>query len=379
MVSLKPGVVLVAEVKPKLLSLSLDIFKSSAYRIPARELSDLAKQLGMMFRGGVAILDMFDILLSASTNRRLSEILRAMREEIRGGRSFSEAFEKFKDSFGELFVNLVKVGETSGTLDEVFLQLHKYYSKQADLKIKVVNMLIYPVLVLIVSLIVLLIAFFFVVPKFEAIFLDIMPLDELPFLTRLVFKTSHLVREKWPFLLIGGIALLAIFKFILQRTDLRKTFEKLLLKVPLIGKALRFYYATIFLSSLALMLNSGIPILTSLDMSSRATDSVYFRERIEEAMDKVQRGISLSKALVETGLFEPIVQQFILSGEKSGNLYEMLLHANEYYNSEIEVLLDRIMRIMEPVLIVVLGSFVFALLLSLYLPLFMLPGKLMGR
>ncbi len=359
--------------------LKFNLGKGSAYRVPLKYLIPMCRQLSIMFRAGVSVLEMFDILRGSSRDRGLKQLLTEMREEIRSGSSFSSVFEKRRESFGELMVNLVKVGETSGTLDEVFDRLYGYYNRVYELRNKIITMMIYPILVLMVAALVLGIAFFYVVPKFEKLFSGLMDVSELPLITRLVFLTSDFLRAYWPYVLGVGLVLMILGVILLRRTNFRKSFEAFLLKLPLIGDSLRFYYSTIFFSSLSMMLKAAVPILTALKLSALSTDSKLFIDRLDKAAEDLQGGKSLSASLISTGLFEPIVEQFLITGEKSGNLYDMLEQAYVYYNSEIDTLLDRALKLIEPIMIVVLGAFVFFILLALYLPIFILPGKIASK
>ena len=346
------------------------------YKIPLKTLVFLCRQFALMFRAGMTVLEMFDILISTTSDRNLKRLLSEMREEIRAGKSFSKVFETRAHVFGELFVNMVKVGEASGVMDEVFARLHNYFSRMHQLRVKIITLLIYPILVTVTAVIVLNIALFFVIPRFEKLFRGLMPLSELPLITRILFKLSYIARTYWHYGILGSIVIGFSFWLILRTANLRKTLENLILKVPLIGTTLKFYYCTIFFSTLALMMRTAMPIIPALKMSANSTDSKFFTAKLNRAIEELQTGKSLSKALVELKLFEPIVEQFLITGERTGSLYDMLEQAFEYYNTEVDVLLERTMRMLEPILIVILGFFVFLLLLGLYLPIFMLPGKI---
>jgi len=161
--------------------------------------------------------------------------------------------------------------------------------------------------------------------------------------------------------------------------DLKKYLEKIIIKIPILGKALLFYYNSIFFKSLYITLNSGMLIIPSLELSSKATNSGIFISKIKEVIEQIEKGKKLSESLINTKLLEPLIEQMLITGEKSGNIYYMLDQADKFYSRELEILLERVMKLIEPVMIIVLGGFVFILLLGLYLPIFILPSKIMGR
>jgi type II secretory pathway component PulF len=360
-----------------------------AYKININLLSFISRQFSQMFFSGLPVNVMFNIFIKTFKNKRIKNIFENILNDINAGVSFYKAFSKYEKNFGSLFVNLIKVGESSGNLDKIFNYLSDYYEYAISMRNKLINVMIYPVLVIIVALVVFGIAMFFVIPKFEQIFAQIIGPErvykELPFLTITLLKISKFFNQKiflfkngvWFYIFIFFTFFLAYF--ISFNLDLKKYLERIILKIPVLGKALLFYYNSIFFKSLYITLNSGMLITPSLELSSKATNSGIFINKIKQVIQEIEKGKRLSESLINTKLLEPIVEQMLITGEKSGNIYQMLDHADRFYSRELEILLERVMKLIEPAMIIILGGFVFILLLGLYLPIFILPSKIMGR
>ena len=360
-----------------------------SYKININLLSFISRQFNQMFVSGLPVNVMFNIFIKTFKNKKVKSIFENILNDINAGVSFYKAFSKYEKNFGSLFVNLIKVGEASGNLDKIFNYLSDYYEYAISMRNKLINVMIYPMLVIIVALVVLGIAMFFVIPKFEQIFAQIIGPEkvykELPFITIILLKTSKFFNQKiflfkngvWFYIFIFSSFFLAYF--ISFNMDLKKYLEKIIIKIPILGKALLFYYNSIFFKSLYITLNSGMLIIPSLELSSKATNSGIFISKIKEVIEQIEKGKKLSESLINTKLLEPLIEQMLITGEKSGNIYYMLDQADKFYSRELEILLERVMKLIEPVMIIVLGGFVFILLLGLYLPIFILPSKIMGR
>ncbi|MCX7869993.1 MAG: type II secretion system F family protein [bacterium] len=360
-----------------------------SYKININLLSFISRQFSQMFASGLPVNVMFNIFIKTFKNKKVKSIFENILNDINAGVSFYKAFSKYEKNFGSLFVNLIKVGEASGNLDKIFNYLSDYYEYAISMRNKLINVMIYPMLVIIVALVVFGIAMFFVIPKFEQIFAQIIGPEkvykELPFITIILLKTSKFFNQKiflfkngvWFYIFIFSSFFLAYF--ISFNMDLKKYLEKIIIKIPILGKALLFYYNSIFFKSLYITLNSGMLIIPSLELSSKATNSGIFISKIKEVIEQIEKGKKLSESLINTKLLEPLIEQMLITGEKSGNIYYMLDQADKFYSRELEILLERVMKLIEPVMIIVLGGFVFILLLGLYLPIFILPSKIMGR
>lgn len=370
---------------------TFESLKGGQKRIDLSTLAFICRQFSQMFQAGLPVNTMMNIFIKTLRKPYIKNIFENISMDIQGGVSFYKAFAKYEDSFGGLFVNMLKVGETSGNLDKIFASLANYYEYSLSLRNKLINALIYPIFVIFAVLAVWAIAMFFVVPKFKQIFIQIIGMDriyrELPLITIVMMKLSDFYNRSFSFLdfniKIGVILYLIKFLFmgfvvyLWRNFDFRKYLENIILKIPLISNALKFYYCSIFFKSLNTTLTNGILIIPALRMSANATTSSLMIKKMENVIESVEQGKRLSESLINTNFFEPIVEQMMVTGEKSGNIYKMLEEADKFYTREMEILMERIMRLIEPVLIVIIGGFVFIILLSLYLPIFILPSKIL--
>ncbi|MCS7243653.1 MAG: type II secretion system F family protein [Candidatus Calescibacterium sp.] len=368
---------------------SFDLF--SQKKVDLGTLSFICRQFSQMFEAGLPVSSMMNIFIRTLKKPHLKIVFENIHSDIQSGLSFYRAFSKYEQYFGNLFINMIKVGETSGNLDKIFSSLANYYEYSLSLRNKLINALIYPIFVIFAVLIVWAIAMFFVVPKFKQIFIQIIGVEkvyrELPFITVLMLKLSDIYNTGFKLIgldiKIGYILYLLKFGFLgfifylWKNFDFRKHLEKFLLAIPVVSSALKYYYCSIFFKSLYVTLTNGILIIPALQMSSHATTSAIFIKKLEESIRSIEQGKRLSESLINTNFFEPIVEQMLITGEKSGSIYKMLEEADKFYTREMEILMERIMRMIEPLLIVVIGIFVFFILLSLYLPIFILPSKIM--
>lgn len=365
--------------------------KKGQRKIDLSTLAFICRQFSQMFQAGLPVNTMMNIFIKTLRKPHIKNIFENISLDIQGGVSFYKAFAKYEDNFGGLFVNMLKVGETSGNLDKIFASLANYYEYSLSLRNKLINALIYPIFVIFAVLIVWAIAMFFVVPKFKQIFAQIIGTEkiytELPLITIIMMKLSDFYNQTFNFfgfnikmgiiLYLIKFLIIAFVVYLWRNFDFRKHLETIILKIPLISSALKYYYCSIFFKCLNTTLTNGILIIPALKMSASATTSSLMMKKIDAVIENVEQGKRLSESLINTNFFEPIVEQMMVTGERSGNIYKMLEEADKFYTREMEILMERIMRLIEPVLIVIIGIFVFVILLSLYLPIFILPSKIL--
>jgi type IV pilus assembly protein PilC len=372
---------------------NFSLFKSYK-KLDYATLSFISRQFSQMFQSGLPINSMMSIFTKTIKKKYLRDIFQEINLDLQRGVNFYKAFSKYEKVFGTLFVNMIKVGETSGNLDKTFSYLADYYEFFFNLRNKVINTLIYPIFVIFAVLAIWFLAMFFVVPTFKKIFSQILggpssAVSSLPYITKLVFSLSDVYNYNVNFLGFSfklgyflyflKFAFFGIIWYLWNNLDFRKYFENILLKVPFFSTILKFYYCSIFFKSLHITLNNGLLIVPSLILSADSTTSVIFRKKIDEVIENLEQGKRLSESLINTKFFEPIVEQILITGERSGNIYKMLEEADKFYTREMEILMDRTLRLLEPILIVFIGIFVFFILLALYLPIFSLPKLIMGR
>ncbi|MEN3015320.1 MAG: type II secretion system F family protein [bacterium] len=378
-----------------LVSINRELFikEISLAKYKKADLSSLAfisTQFSQMFHAGLPVNSMLNIFIRTIKNPYLRKIFENISLDIQSGVSFYRAFSKYESYFGSFFINMIKVGEVSGNLDKIFQSLADYYNYFINIKNRLINVMIYPLFVIFAVLLVWALAMFFVVPKFKQIFVQMIGLEkiykDLPLITVMVIKASDLYTSNLKILgftinmgfmlYMLKFSIFGILFYMWKNVDLRKNLEYILLKIPVISNIIKYYYCSIFFKALHTTLTNGISIISSLEMSSAATTSSLFSQKIKEVISSIEQGKKLSDSLINTKFFEPIVEQMLITGERSGTIYKMLSEADRYYSTQMEVTIERAMRLIEPTLIVIVGGFVFFILLALYLPVFILPSKI---
>jgi type IV pilus assembly protein PilC len=282
--------------------------------------------------------------------------------------------KKYPDVFDTLYTNMVDAGETGGVLDTVLLRLSEYIEKAASLKAKVKGAMIYPTVVLIVALLVVAIILLFVIPSFEKVFANFG--GALPAPTQFVVNLSDLVQEKFFWLVGGFVALIIGFRLFYKWERGRILVDNWILFFPVIGKLLRIAAVAKFSRTLSTMIASGVPILDSLDIVSRTSGNKTVELGVLKARDSIAEGQTIAEPLGETGVFPPMVIHMISIGETTGALDNMLEKIADFYDDEVDVAVDALTSMIEPIMIVFLGVVVGGMVVSMYLPIFNIAGTL---
>jgi type IV pilus assembly protein PilC len=337
-------------------------------RIKLRDLVVASRQLATLVRAGIPINEALYACSVQTENRRIAETFRLVRLEVIEGETMSRAMRKHPKVFSDLYCSLVEAGESGGMLDKTLDIAADQLDREADLREKVKAAMTYPILVLFASVAVVAFMLLFIVPTFAKVYVQFHA--ELPLVTlSLVALSGFLSRWFWL------IALAVVAAFILCRqfnkSDRGKLlFDRLKLKIPLVGKVLRKVAIARFCQTFSGMTNGGVPILRALQISSMTTGNKVIGDSIKDVIVAVKEGKMISRPLEETGHFPPMVVKMIQSGEDSGNMPEMLDEINRFYERDIEYSVDRLTKVMEPLMTVMVGGIVLFVLLALYYPVF---------
>jgi len=360
------------KVKPK----PKDLFEGTPLEkgVSSRDMVVFSRQFATMINSGVPILQALQIMCEQTENDKLRHALFDIRNNIESGSSLYDAMKKYPDVFDTLYTNMVDAGETGGVLDTVLLRLSEYIEKAANLKAKVKGAMIYPTVVLIVALLVVAIILLFVIPSFEKVFANFG--GALPAPTQFVVNLSDLVQEKF-FWLVGGLAALIVgFRLFYKWERGRILVDNWILFFPVIGKLLRIAAVAKFSRTLSTMIASGVPILDSLDIVSRTSGNKTVELGVLKARDSIAEGQTIAEPLGETGVFPPMVIHMISIGETTGALDNMLEKIADFYDDEVDVAVDALTSMIEPIMIVFLGVVVGGMVVSMYLPIFNIAGTL---
>jgi MSHA biogenesis protein MshG len=346
--------------------MSTDIADLFPAKVQLVDLIQFSRQMHSLMKAGVPILSALSGLAAHTVNRTLAKTLTGVMESLQAGRDLSSSMAQFPAVFSVFYVSLVRVGETSGRLEEVFQQLATYLQRDKKTRDQIKSAMRYPVFVLVAILVAISVINVLVVPAFAAMFAQFGA--ELPLPTRILIAMSDFTINRWELLLGGGVALVAGGRMYVRSEDGRYAWHKLLLRLPLIGKILYRAALARFSRLFALVQSSGIPIVTGLSVVARALDNDFIQERVLSMRDGIERGESLSNTAAGTGIFDHLVLQMLQVGEQSGATDDLLREVADYYDSEVDYAVEKLSASIEPTLTIILAVLVFLLAAGIFLP-----------
>ena len=344
---------------------------SGGRAIKQKDIAVFTRQLSTMMRAGVPLIQSFDIVGRSSTNPRMTRLLSEIRTDVETGTSLSAAFRKHPLYFDALYCNLVEAGEAGGILEALLDRLAIYQEKTMAIKNKIKSALIYPVAVLVVAFVVLAVIMIFVIPAFEDVFKSFGA--DLPAPTLAVIAISKFFVSYW--YLIFGILGGGTYFFLQswKRSEkMQKFMDRLLLKVPVFGDLVNKSSIARWTRTLSTMFAAGVPLVEALDSVGGASGNAVFQEATEQIQKDVSTGSSLTTSMQATGVFPTMVIQMCAIGEESGSLDGMLGKAAEFYEDEVDEAVKGLSSLMEPFIIVILGTLIGGIVVSMYLPIFKL-------
>ncbi|MBA4342426.1 MAG: type II secretion system protein F [Methylibium sp.] len=344
---------------------------SGGKSIKQKDIAVFTRQLATMMRAGVPLLQAFDIVGRGSTNPRLTRLLNEIRQDVETGTSLSSAFRKHPMYFDALYCNLVEAGESGGILEALLDRLAIYQEKTVALKNKIKSALTYPIAVMIVAIVVLAVIMIFVVPSFKDVFTSFGA--DLPAPTLMVIAMSEFFVAYW-WALFGGLGggLYFFFQSWKRSEKMQKAMDRLLLKIPVFGDLLYKSAIARWTRTLATMFAAGVPLVEALDSVGGASGNAVFSEATEKIQRDVSTGASLTTSMQSTGIFPTMVIQMASIGEESGSLDHMLSKAAEFYEDEVDEAVKALSSLMEPFIIVILGTLIGGIVVAMYLPIFKL-------
>jgi general secretion pathway protein F len=337
-------------------------------RVAATEIAVLTRQLATLLAAGLPLVDSLTALGEQVERTAVKRVVASVRERIREGGSFAEALAAHPTVFSSLYVNMVRVGEASGTLDRVLQSLAEFLERQARVRNAVVGALTYPVLMLAVSLAILVFLVAFVVPKVTAVFADLQ--QALPWPTRILIFASDTVRAGWWVFAIAAVAGGVWLSRYARTEHGRRRLDALALRVPIVGRLTRLIALSRFSSTLSTLLAGGVALLTALEIVRHVVHNEIIAAAIDAARERIRQGQSIAEPLRASGVFPPLVTHMIAVGELSGELEGMLKKVSEAYDHEVETTLGSITALLSPVMILVMGGVILFIVLAILLPIF---------
>lgn len=338
----------------------------------------LCQQFSSLINAGMPIMQSLDILWKQTTNRRLQLILSKVKNDLAKGSSLFDAMNKYPDAFPSLFLNLVKVGEAGGALEEMLKKVVIHFTKEYELRQKIKSALVYPTIVVILAVAVVGFMVTFVVPVFSKVFTSMAAGASLPLPTTILLKLSIVTRAIWWTLPILLIVLLFVYRKMKRTRRGAYLIDNIKLKLPLFGDIFHKVSIARAINSFAILVSAGVPIKQVLEITGEISDNLLIENAFVEARDVVMEGGSLHKPLADSKLFPLMVTQMIAIGEESGNLESMLAGASYQLDQQIDYKVKKLTVALEPILTVGLGFVVGFIAISLYLPIFDLVKVMRG-
>jgi type IV pilus assembly protein PilC len=337
-------------------------------RVTERELVVFVRQLSTMIDAGLPLVQCLDILQQQHEGRALKRILKQVKKDVEEGATFSDAIKKHPKAFDGLFVNLVAAGEMGGILDIILNRLAEYIEKLAKLKKKVKGALTYPAIVVTIAIMVMAVILIYVIPVFARLFADAGV--SLPPLTLFVMAVSNFAIRFFYWIIIAFGLLIYLVHRIRKNPKGRTVTDRLLLRLPVFGMLLRKVAVARFSRTLGTMLASGVPILEALDIVAGSAGNAVIEHAIRESRAAIAEGRSVAEPLQETKVFPGMVTQMISVGEATGALDVMLGKIADFYDEEVDITVDALTSLLEPLLLVFLGVTIGGLLIAMYMPIF---------
>jgi type IV pilus assembly protein PilC len=346
--------------------------------VDQKELAIFTRQFSVMIDAGLPLVQCLEILAGQQDNKSFQKILNGVRASVEGGATLSTSMKQYEKVFDPLYYNMVEAGETGGILDTILQRLSLYIEKNVKLKRAVKSAMIYPVAVLSIAAGVIILLLWKVVPIFTTLFNGLGA--ELPLPTRIVIGMSNFVGSIYGLLIVVFVIATGIATKLWYGTPSgRMALDSLLLKAPVVGMVLRKIAVARFTRTLGTLISSGVPILEGLDITARTSGNAVVERAISQTRKAVEAGRSLVEPLKETAVFPGMVTQMIGVGEQTGAMDAMLSKIADFYEDEVDAAVKDMLTAIEPIMIVFLGVVVGGVVISMYLPLFSLIGKLSGH
>jgi len=338
-------------------------------RVAVRDIMLFSRQLSIMFQSRVSLVEALQVLGSQMKNASFKEKIFEISESVEGGTAFSQAIEKYPSIFSSFYVSMVKSGEASGTLSGVLEYLADHLEREYYLSSKIKGALVYPMFIVFLAVAVLFLMMYFVIPNLSRVLESTG--TELPAVTKMVLWLAGFTRSwGWMLLLLSGVAAFSIFKYS-KTKDGKRFFSTLFLKIPSLNQFLQMIYLSRFAENLSTLIGGGLPIVQCLDITANIIGNDVYKDIIKEAREEVQKGNRISQVLQKyPSQFPPVFTQMVFIGEKSGTLDKSLTSIVRFYEKEVAGAVERLLSVLEPALIVVLGLLVGGMMAAVMLPLY---------
>ena len=337
-------------------------------KIQKTDIIALTRQIAAMSASGIPITSILKNLAEPIRNKQLKDIVLSIRDDIEEGKNLSEALNKYPDIFDPFYINMVKMGEASGNLDEIMNRIVTIEEEEMSITNKIKAAVTYPVILLVVAICVISFLLIFILPKFIGIFETYEM--KLPITTALLLGTSLFVQKYW-ILIVGVLSVFGVwFRYYIKRPEGRKEIDRIILKLPIFGQLILKISVARFARSVSGLIGSGITLLEALSIVEGATENRVVRDSLVSVRGSIAEGKNFAETMRATALFPAIVIQMVAAGESTGRLDQMLMDLSKFYDTEVELAIKSMTVVLEPVLLIFMGGMVAFIALSVLLPIF---------
>lgn len=343
-------------------------------KVTINDISLFTRQLSTMVGAGLPIVRSFSILEKQTQNSLLRKIAGQVQEDLEGGLALNEALGRHPKTFSPMYVSMVQAGETGGALDTVLDRLADTLERDREINSKIKSASVYPILVMSVAILVVVFILMFVMPSFVESYAS--SGTELPAFTQFFLNISYFLKDYFLLLILGIIVLVFVLKAWGRTSQGRLFFDTMYLKMPIVGKAVSRIAVSRFTRILGTLIKSGVPILQALEVLEGVVGNRVIGNAIGQARESIREGQSIAVPLAATGVFEPMVSQMIAIGEETGALDDMLERMSVFYDNEVTLAVDAMLKSMEPVMIIFVAGIIGMIIIATYLPVFNIIGTI---
>ena len=348
--------------------------QDAKYKMKLKDLAFFSRQLSTMLTAGISLVRALNILYSQQENKKQKALILAVYEEVQKGKSFSEALVMQKNAFPGLFLSMVAAGEASGNLDTIMMRVSDHYAKENKTRNKVKGAMMYPIILGIIMIAVIVILFTFVMPMFLEMFGD----KELPPMTQVLMAISGSMTSYW-YLYIGfTVGIVLTVRIALRVPSVRVKFDRMKCKIPKAGKLICTVYTARFARTMSNLFSSGLQMVDCIQKSVQTLNNAYISKEFETVVENVKQGENLSSAVAKTGIFDGVFTSIVYVGEESGTLDGILGKAADYYDDESDSAITKLVEMLPPLLIMVLGGLVGAVLMGIFPALYGSYGSMLN-
>ena len=342
-------------------------------KVAFTDVVDMTRQLAIMLNSGLTITDSLEILKRQATKPAYLKLVESIDADVKSGSSFSNSLRKYPDLFNNLYIALVKAGESSGKLDEILVKLADTLEQQRTFKSKIKGAMVYPAIVIGAMGMVMFVMLTFVIPKLLEVYKEFNV--KLPAPTLFLIAISDIFSNFWPLIIIGTFVFFVVFKKVRASKQGKIFFDHIMLKLPMMSKVVRVSALVDTTRTLSILIAAGVSILESLDIITETTSNMIYQNGLRRIRQEVEQGGTLGGAMEDTGIFPPILVQMTSVGEQTGHLDETLGHLAKYFESESEIAIKAMTTMIEPLILIVLGVGVMFVVIAVITPIFSLSSS----